>query len=86
MVVNIRVPFWVLTIIRHPIFRVPKKGTLILMGSIGVCRIFRAWGLDFEFRAFRTLGEVVKVFRVSIAGLAEGHRSVVDKPREPNTP
>ena len=30
VVVKIRVPFWVLNIIRHLIFRVPKKGTLIL--------------------------------------------------------
>ena len=30
VVVKIRVPFWVPNIIRHQIFRVPKKGALIL--------------------------------------------------------
>ena len=36
VVVKIRVPFWVLSIIRHLLFRVPKKGTLILT-TIHVC-------------------------------------------------
>ena len=34
VVVNIRAPFRVLIILRHLIFRVPKKGTLILTTSL----------------------------------------------------
>ena len=30
VVVKIRVPFWILKLIRHLLFRVPQKGTLIL--------------------------------------------------------
>ena len=30
VVVKIMVPFWIAIIIRHLIFRVPKKGTIVL--------------------------------------------------------
>ena len=33
MVVKFMVPFWIPVIVRHPIFRVPKKGTIILTTS-----------------------------------------------------
>ena len=33
VVVKIRVPFWDPIIVRHPLFRVPKKGTPILTAT-----------------------------------------------------
>ena len=50
MVVNIRVPFWVLIIIRHRIFRVPKKGTLSLTTIHIGDRVLRIRVQGFEVR------------------------------------
>ena len=49
VVVKIRVPLWVLNIIRHLLFRVPKKGTLILTTT----RMEALSSLGFGFRAIQ---------------------------------